>query len=120
MRMNNESREQQLFIQWCSLNTKKYPGLDMIFAIPNGGKRNKLEAVKLKREGVKAGVPDLFLPVPKGKYHGLFIEMKFGKNATTEKQELWLGELEEQGYAVDVCWGFEEAKQTIEWYYKEK
>lgn len=120
MRMNNESREQQLFIQWCSLNTKKYAGLDMIFAIPNGGKRNKLEAVKLKREGVKAGVPDLFLPVPKGKYHGLFIEMKFGKNTTTEKQELWLGELEEQGYAVDVCWGFEEAKQTIEWYYKGK
>ena len=50
-----------------------------MFHIPNGGSRNKLEASNLKKQGVKAGVPDLFLPVGRGSYHGLFIELKSAK-----------------------------------------
>ena len=66
--------------------------------------------------GVKAGVPDLCLPVPRGGYAGLYIEMKYGKNKTTEKQEEWIHSLIEQGYLVKVCWGGQEATATLEEY----
>lgn len=89
-----------------------------MFHIPNGGSRNKLEAANLKRQGVKAGVPDLFLPVSRGGYHGLFIELKCGKNKTTAKQNEWLKNLSEQGYAVSVCYGCNEAIKKILKYLK--
>ncbi|WP_195948134.1 VRR-NUC domain-containing protein [Paraclostridium bifermentans] len=116
MNMNmkrSESSEQILLIQWCDVQSCKYPELKMIFAIPNGGSRHKLEAINLKRSGVKAGVPDLFLPRPNGKYHGLFIEMKYGKNKTTRNQDEWIKNLDKQGYKAVVCFGFEEAKEEI-------
>ena len=72
-----------------------------------------MEAANLKRQGVKAGVPDLCLPVPKNGYHGLYIEMKYGRNKTTQKQEEWLKALQEQGYYVAVCYGAEEAERLI-------
>lgn len=110
MNMNmkrRESSEQILLVQWCDVQSFKYPELKMIFAIPNGGSRHKLEAINLKRSGVKAGVPDLFLPRPNGKYHGLFIEMKYGKNKTTRNQDEWIKNLDKQGYKAVVCFGFE-------------
>ena len=48
----SEASEQITLIQWCDINRCKYPELGLIFHIPNGGKRNKLEAIKLKKEGV--------------------------------------------------------------------
>lgn len=114
----SESTEQITLIQWCDLNKCVCPELGLIFHIPNGGKRSKTEAKRLKAEGVKAGVPDLFLPVARGKFHGLFIEMKYGNNKATAKQREWIIELNEQGYYATVCYGFEEAKATIESYIK--
>jgi hypothetical protein len=112
----SEATEQIALIRWCDLQKCKYPGLGLIFAIPNGGSRHKLEAANLKRQGVKAGVPDLCLPVPKGGYNGLFIELKYGKNKATDKQKEWIKELNTQGYYATVCTGFEEAKEVIEKY----
>lgn len=114
----SESTEQITLIQWCNLNKCVWPELGLIFHIPNGGQRNKTEARRLKTEGVKAGVPDLFLPVARGKFHGLFIEMKYGNNKATPKQREWIIELNKQGYYAVVCNGFEEAKTTIESYIK--
>ena len=84
-----------------------------MFHIPNGGSRNKIEAAHLKAQGVKAGVPDICLPVPRGKYHGLYIELKYGKNKPTAAQLCWLNNLNMQGYAVAICWGWEKAKDVI-------
>jgi hypothetical protein len=114
----SEATEQATLIQWCNLNKCVYPELGLIFHVPNGGQRNKTEARRLKAEGVKAGVPDLFLPVARGKFHGLFIEMKYGNNKATPKQREWIIELNNQGYYAVVCNGFEEAKTTIESYIK--
>lgn len=108
----SESTEQITVIQYCD-----WQGIP-IFHIPNGGKRNAREAVNLKRQGVKAGVPDLFLPVAKGGYHGLFIEMKVGKNKPTENQIKWMSLLSEQGYAVSVCYGADKAIKAIQGYLK--
>lgn len=112
----SEASEQINIISWCELNKNKYPELMWIFHVPNGGTRNIREASNLKKQGVKAGVPDLFLPVAKHGYHGLFIELKYGNNKATPKQREWIIELNKQGYYAIVCNGFEEAKSVIEKY----
>lgn len=114
--MKGEDLEQATLIQWCNLQSCKYSELKMIFAIPNGGYRNKGEARKLKATGTKSGVPDLFLPVPRSQKYGLFIEMKVGRNKCTENQKKWIRALMEQGYEVKVCYSAEEAIQIIKRY----
>lgn len=116
----SEAQEQTELINWvneCIINNI-YPELKMLYAIPNGGTRNKIEAVNLKRQGVVPGVPDLCLAVPKGKYHGLYIEMKVHPNKTTAVQEIWLKNLSFYGYAVKVCYSCVAAKITLEHYLK--
>lgn len=113
---SKEAQEQATLIQWCEYQGNRFEELKLIFHIPNGGKRNKLEAKNLKLQGVKSGIPDLFLPVARGKYHGLFIEMKVGKNKVTNNQSAWLLKLFEQGYMCRVCYGAEEAIKVIKWY----
>lgn len=106
----SEAQEQCTVVEWCEWH--RLP----IFAIPNGGKRDPKEAAHLKRQGVKAGVPDLFLPIARGGYHGLFIEMKYGTNKVTTKQEEWLKLLKRQGYSTYICYGARNAIACIEAY----
>lgn len=114
----SEAEEQAMLIKWAEscVEFNIYPELDLLFAVPNGGRRDKAEAAHLKAQGVKAGVPDLCLPVPKGRYNGLFIEMKVEPNKTTDNQNLWLKKLNKYGNAVAVCYGFAAAKKAIEHY----
>ena len=112
----SESTEQITLIDWCNINICKYPELELLYHIPNGGRRSKVEAVRLKHEGVKKGVPDLCLPVARGNYHGLYIEMKYDKGKTSKEQKEWLNKLNKQGYKAVVCYGFEEAREIIENY----
>ena len=111
--MRSEDTKQINVISWASWQMQKYPELKWLHHIPNGGSRNKAEAANLKRQGVKAGVPDLFLPVARGGYHGLYIELKFGKNKTSKNQDKWLSALSKQGYCAMVCYGWVEAKKAI-------
>lgn len=112
----SEDEEQQMVIEWASYMSIRYPELQLLYHVPNGGSRNRVEASKLKRMGVKAGVPDLVLPVPRGGYAGLYIELKVGKNKPTENQERWLERLMQQGYRTKVCYGSVEAERELEWY----
>ena len=118
--MQHEAQEQQTLFAWAALSVGKYPELALLYHIPNGGSRNKIEAANLKRQGVKAGVPDICLPVARGGYHGLYIELKAGRNKATEKQREWLTALEREGYQAVVCYGWEEAKKAIEEYLFER
>ncbi len=115
-RVQREAEEQAALINWASYMSNTYPELELLFHIPNGGSRNKIEAANLKRQGVKAGVPDLFLPAARGKWHGLFIEMKAGKNKETENQTNWMYKLSRQGYLSVVCYGWERAAEVIQKY----
>lgn len=84
------------------------------FAIPNGGTRNLKEAIKFKRCGVQAGIPDLMVPISSGSFHGLFLELKRVKGGrVSDAQVFWLQYLREQGYYADVAYGFDEAQQII-------
>jgi hypothetical protein len=109
----NEDEAQEMLFERIQYQLGRYPELKLLYHIPNGGKRDKGTAVKLYRQGVKAGVPDLHLPVARGGYHGLYIELKVGKNKTTEKQKEWIAELNKQGYLAIVCYGWEEAAEQL-------
>ena len=111
--MQHEEAEQVALIEWAAYKTGQWPELEYLFHIPNGGLRNKATAARLKAAGVKPGVPDLFLPVTRGRYAGLFIEMKYGSNKPTQDQQRYLDMLQREGYAVAVCYGYEEAVKTI-------
>ena len=113
----HESAEQTAVFQWAAYRTGVYPELDLLYHVPNGGSRNPIEAARLKDQGVKAGVPDLVLPVARGKHHGLYIELKRQKGGRlSEDQKKWLDELTEQGYLAVRCAGAEAAIKTIEDY----
>lgn len=87
--------------------------LRLLFAIPNGGERNKIVAAKLKAEGVKPGVPDLCLPVACGQFHGLYVELKKPGGSASDNQRTWAGYLAAQGYAVSLCVGWREAAAAL-------
>ena len=93
-----------------------YPELKLLHHIPNGGKRDPIEAKHLKQQGVKKGVPDLHLPVSRGGYHSLYIELKTEKGRPTAEQKWWLAELSQQGNYCIVCKGWREAVKCIEGY----
>lgn len=85
-------------IKWFRL---QYPDL-VIFHIPNGGKRNKFEAIRLKKQGVLAGVADLFLAKASKGYHGFFMELKVGDNKLTDNQAIFEKQIIGQGYKFAV------------------
>lgn len=100
------------------------PSLQLMFAIPNGGSRGEdtrtrqIRGAMLKAEGVRSGVPDIFLPVPRKGYCGLFIELKrVNKGIKRSNQKDWIARLTEQGYLAVVCYGAEDAKKVIKDYY---
>jgi hypothetical protein len=90
----------------------------LIYAIPNGGQRHILVASKLKAEGVLAGIPDLHIPVAKKGYHGLYIEMKAGKNKPGDNQPLIMEKLRNEGYKCEVCYSFDEFQKVVNEYLK--
>lgn len=106
-----EHAEQVAFFAWADAMTARWPELALLYAVPNGGYRHPATAVMLKNEGVKAGVPDIFLPVPLHHWHGLYIEMKRAdrSNHPSAEQRIWIEELRRQGYCVAVCYGCEAA-----------
>lgn len=111
-----EAQEQKFLFQWVALAEQKYPELELLHHIPNGGKRNVREAASLKKQGVKSGVPDICLPSAHGGYHGLYIELKVGKNKTSDNQNKWLEMLMKQKYFVSVCYGWRQAADLLEEY----
>ena len=108
----SEDTEQINVISWAMWNENAHPELKLLHHCPNGGSRNKAEAVKLKQMGVKAGIPDLSLPVPKGIYNGLYIEMKYDKGTIQKSQKEMLKALADAGHYCVVCYGAESLFQA--------
>lgn len=114
----NESKLQIACVRWFRYAHPKFSNL--LFAIPNGGFRTKSEAARLKSEGVVPGVPDLFLSVPNSRYHGFYIEMKFGKNTMTDSQKAFRQSCIKEGFKHIECRTFEGFRQQINNYLKQK
>jgi hypothetical protein len=111
-----EHGSQAALFCWAALNKETYPELEYMFAIPNGGQRNAATGARLKAEGVKAGVLDIFLPVARSVWHGLWVEMKTAKGQLSQEQKDWIKYLRDAGYGVAVCKSWDEARDVIKGY----
>jgi len=111
-----EAQHQSTLFKWTQAVRGKYPELALLHHIPNGGKRDKIEAVHLKQQGLKKGVPDMHLPVSRRGYHSLYIELKTETGKTSPEQDWWLEHLRKAGNFCEVCHGWESAKRVLEWY----
>jgi rhodanese-related sulfurtransferase len=114
-----EDDHQIALFQWVRLKEKTDPRYSSIIAIPNGGKRSKATAARMKAAGVKAGVSDIFVAVAMGGYHGMWLEMKKplvkgeAKPKTSPEQKAWIVSQLENDYMCGVCYGWEEARDAI-------
>lgn len=109
----SEEAHQSAVMCWCALNTQRLPMLKRVFHVPNGGLRSKATASKMKAQGVKSGVPDIWFPYPMDNFHGLVIELKVDNKQPFPAQLDWLTYLIEVGYSAIVCQGWESARDTI-------
>lgn len=126
----SEHAEQSMVIEWARYNEQRYPALKLLHAVQNwAGVKSAREGARRKAEGVKAGVPDLHLPVPRCGFASLYIEMKterirprksggvsVRRTKPTKAQRAWHKALREAGNAVEVCWSAEEAHDVLRAY----
>lgn len=115
--VDREGLEQAALIKELEL---RFPDVAaLIYHVPNGGHRHKMVAIKLKGQGVKAGVPDLVLAMARGGYFGLYLEFKAtppNDAAVSASQHAWIRRLNDQGYLAIVCRGHFDAMEQIRAY----
>lgn len=112
-----EDQEQIAVFRWAAYNRGRFPQLDNLFHVPNGGMRTKAEAGIFKQMGVRPGVPDIYLDWPAGGFHGLRIELKRTSGGRlSPAQAEWRDRLNAAGYCAVVCKGWEAAVKVIEDY----
>ena len=113
-----EARLQQACVQW--FNTQYHRYYRLLYSSLNGVHTTAQQARTAKAEGMIAGVADLTLSVARHGYHGLFIEMKHGKEGRqSEAQKAWQKMVEEQGYRYVICRSFDDFRNEIESYLNE-
>ena len=121
--MTEDQLQAKCFL-WANQKLPKTRGL--LWACPNGGKRDGREAVKLKSTGVVPGIADLHLDIPNAEYHGLKIEMKVPREKSTHKikaldpaQKVYQEKVTQAGYLYVVCDDFEDFQSILIAYLKE-
>ena len=115
-----EDIEQEIVIRWAQLSSGKWPQLQLLHHIPNGGNRDTIEAAKLKRLGVLAGVPDLHLPVARAGYCSLYIEMKAKGGKLSKAQKDFLEAAAAERNCCAVCYSAEDAIDVINRYMRNR
>lgn len=129
-RDGSEHGHQVALMLWASEQQRiaGYEPLEWLHAIPNGGDRDKITAGRMKAEGVKSGVHDLFLPHARGGYFGIYIEMKKPEQILTNGKKSAAGALSDtqkafrlfvskEGYAAVTCWTWEQARDVLMTYF---
>lgn len=115
-RRYSEEDEQIMVFEWAAFQLKKYPMLEYIFHVPNERKCSIQQGARLKKAGVKRGVPDICLPYPNKGFNGLWIEMKAVDGRVSDQQKAYIKFLNDVGYMAVVCYGSEDAIRTIKEY----
>jgi len=119
---NSEANEQTAFFEWAEyVNELKWMHSSLNGAFLAGDKvQRAIQMKKLKAQGMKNGVLDVFLPKAKGAYHGMYIEMKFGKNKMTDEQKKFAIDIAAEGYCIFTCYNSGEAIDAVKLYLKLK
>lgn len=116
-----EFDDQCAIFAWREMQLNVYPELKYLFSTLNGVRLPIGTAVKMKRAGMTRGVLDIWLPVRRGRYSGLAIELKHGGNKPTTEQKDWISHLNDNGYFFAVvCYGVDETTKIITEYLEEK
>ena len=113
---NAEHYEQVDIFNWSFSMRHKWPQLDLLYAVPNAGKRSPRQGAWMKAEGLRAGVPDIVLPIARHGYNSLYIELKAGKNKATKIQCAYMDKLILENNLAVVCVGADAAIRQIECY----
>lgn len=110
-----EHEQQRALFAWVDdeRTIRQYPELGLYHATPNGGHRSPAVAAKLKAEGVRAGVLDTCLPIARGNYIGLWIELKSPSGAVSPAQRDWISSLAKHGHRVVICTSWEAARDEL-------
>ena len=106
-----EEEIQTTLFEWFAWKHKDLD--DVFFHVPNGGARHPAVGAKLKKQGVKKGIPDCVLAVARGVYHGLYLELKRKGEKPNEHQVRKIGALIKQGYYVKVSDNIDDAQKII-------
>lgn len=112
-----EHQIQCAFFEWWTL-TQPLEHQLLAFAIPNGGYRTPRTGATLKREGVRAGVPDVLVAIPKPPYAGLWMEFKTATGKTSPAQRQYLHILKAVGYQTAIVRSVDEAIEQVHLYLK--
>lgn len=131
MKNETEAQHQAALFSWASAKEKIHHELAFLHHVPNGAtlggsaSERGMRGAMMKAQGVKKGVPDIFLPVKRGEYSGLYIEMKRpslepkragSKGGISQEQADFIFFLELQGFKCRVCYGWQSAANVIENY----
>jgi hypothetical protein len=108
-----EYEAQVKVFKWASEAEIKYPELKWLFSTLNGVRLNIGQAVKAKKTGLKAGIPDIIMPYPNKNHKALFLELKVGRNKASKEQIECISFLTENGYFATVAFGSDEAIDFI-------
>jgi hypothetical protein len=110
--LESESDAQKRLVVW--FDQKEF----LFYSIPNGADVSDANRKTLVAEGMRKGVPDLCFPMARGRFHGMYVEMKRsdGGSGLTVDQKRWLSRLEAEGYLAICCNGFDDAFMKISWY----
>lgn len=115
--IESEHELQVAVFRWASMAQCTMPELRWMFAVPNGmAARSPVTVSRMKAEGLRNGVLDVWLPAPRRGYTGLVIEHKHGSNTLTKEQKEWAAALAAFGWLVVVSYSFDESKRAIEDY----
>ncbi len=112
-----EAQEQAALFRWAAFAAGMLPELRLMYHIPNEGRRSVVTGARMRSEGMRKGVPDICLPVPRGSYAALYIELKRTKGGkVSEEQRAWVDALNRAGNRAVICKGWESARNEIESY----
>ena len=119
-RQSPEFQMQAALVNWCELMAAAYPALRLLRGSMNGVRLTPAQAGKAKAAGMLKGEHDITLPVARGGYHGLSLELKAGKNKPTPEQLEYGERLKAEGWYVAYSWDWQEAADIIQKYLEEK
>lgn len=109
----SENTIQKAVMEWVNLN----PILrTCVIHIPNEGKRTSRYGNSLKKLGMRPGVSDLFIAMPRHNYNGAWIELKSENGVISDAQKAFIQDMHAQNYFTAVCWSIEDAIEMIGWY----
>lgn len=123
--MSESGHQKTLFI-WAEWASGKYQDLVWLHATQGGAKMTPITAARMKAEGMRRGVPDIFLDVARGGYHGLRIELKTPEvlaikdvskrkppGSASVEQQAWITGYRDRGYRAEICYGWAYARDTL-------